>query len=331
MPTVSVIVPNFNHARYLRQRIDTILAQTYQDFELILLDDCSTDESRAILSEYASDPRIRLDFNTVNSGSTFKQWNKGVRLARGKFVWIAESDDYSDPRFLETLVSRLETDDRIALAYCRSRYVAGERCLDAFPDSFLSQTTPGQWESDFCADGPEMCRKYFYRQNAIANASAVVFRRDAYLRVGAADETFQYCGDWKMWAALSLEGKICYFSRPLNYFRLHDASVRAALERTPVHVAESLRVTVWVLHRVSLPQEALDDIRKALARSWGPAVLSFRTPVAARWQIAMQARALDPKAFRRFLGPAITTVHLKLLRHWRAALSLIRLRKYARS
>ena len=98
-----VIVPNYNHARFLRQRLDSILAQTFQDFELILLDDCSTDESRTILEEYARDPRVRLDFNEVNSGSPFKQWNKGVRFARGKYVWIAESDDYADPRLLEAL------------------------------------------------------------------------------------------------------------------------------------------------------------------------------------------------------------------------------------
>ena len=84
MPAVSVIVPNYNHARFLRKRIDSILNQTFQDFELILLDDCSTDESRSILSEYASDPRVRLELNEVNSGSPFKQWNKGIRIARGE-------------------------------------------------------------------------------------------------------------------------------------------------------------------------------------------------------------------------------------------------------
>ncbi len=84
MPTVSVIVPNYNHARFLRQRIDTILAQTFQDFELILLDDCSTDESRTILREYTSDKRVRLEFNEVNSGSPFKQWKKGLEMALRK-------------------------------------------------------------------------------------------------------------------------------------------------------------------------------------------------------------------------------------------------------
>src|SRR5215469_3050279 len=103
MPSISVIVPNYNHARFLPMRIDSILRQAFQDFELILLDDCSTDESRVILSSYANNPRVRIEFNQTNSGTPFKQWNKGVRMARGKYVWIAESDDYADAHFLEQM------------------------------------------------------------------------------------------------------------------------------------------------------------------------------------------------------------------------------------
>src|SRR5579862_3200293 len=120
MPKVSVIVPNYNHAKYLRRRVESILEQTFQDFELILLDDCSTDESRSILSSYAGDPRVKIEFNTANSGSTFKQWNRGARLANGKYLWIAESDDYADKRLLERLTEVLEADPKITFAYCRS-------------------------------------------------------------------------------------------------------------------------------------------------------------------------------------------------------------------
>src|SRR5215469_14819662 len=94
-PKVSIVVPNYNHARFLPQRLDSILGQTFQDFELILLDDSSTDDSRSILLEYGRrDPRVRIEFNEVNSRNPFKQWNKGVGLAHGQYVWIAESDDY---------------------------------------------------------------------------------------------------------------------------------------------------------------------------------------------------------------------------------------------
>src|ERR1700735_1956185 len=126
MPQVSVIVPNYNHARFLQKRIESVLRQTFQDFDLILLDDSSTDDSRSILSSYARDPRVTIEFNEANSGSTFRQWNKGVRLARGKYVWIAESDDYADERFLERLTAVLEGDAKIAFAYCRSWSVSAD-------------------------------------------------------------------------------------------------------------------------------------------------------------------------------------------------------------
>src|ERR1700691_3837398 len=126
MPKVSVVIPNYNHARFLPRRIETVLQQTFQDFEVIFLDDCSTDSSRPILSSYANNPIVRIEFNSVNSGSTFKQWNKGVGLARGEYVWIAESDDYADPRFLERLVGVLDSEPEAAFAYCRSWRVSGE-------------------------------------------------------------------------------------------------------------------------------------------------------------------------------------------------------------
>ena len=68
VPTVSIVVPNYNHGRFLAQRLSSILGQNFQDFELILLDDCSTDDSRLILSTCADDPRVRIEFNKVNSG-----------------------------------------------------------------------------------------------------------------------------------------------------------------------------------------------------------------------------------------------------------------------
>jgi glycosyltransferase involved in cell wall biosynthesis len=90
MPRVSVNIPSYNHTRPLRLRIKSVLRQTYQDLELILLDDCSTDEGRSILFEYPTDPRVRLEFNEKNSGGASKRWNKGVRQARGQYIWIAE-------------------------------------------------------------------------------------------------------------------------------------------------------------------------------------------------------------------------------------------------
>jgi glycosyltransferase involved in cell wall biosynthesis len=191
MPTVNVIVPSYNHAPFLRQRIDSVLRQTYQDFEVILMDDCSTDESRSIISEYATDPRVRIEFNEKNSGSAFKQWNKGVGLARGEYVWIAESDDYADPRLLERLVAVLDEESKVVFAYCHSRRVHDGGRLDGSVEFYTSGPERYRWAVDHTADGREECRNYLVHNNTVPNASAVVFRSALYERIGGADESLR--------------------------------------------------------------------------------------------------------------------------------------------
>ena len=103
---VSVIVPNYNYARYLPIRLESILNQTFKDFELILLDDASTDNSIQILENYRNHPNVsQLVVNKVNTGSPFQQWMKGILLARGEYIWIAEADDIADLQFLETCIN----------------------------------------------------------------------------------------------------------------------------------------------------------------------------------------------------------------------------------
>ncbi|MDE6180708.1 MAG: glycosyltransferase, partial [Phocaeicola sp.] len=112
IPTISVIVPNYNYACYLKERINSILQQTYTDYELILLDDASTDGSVKILEEYRTNPHVsHIVINKENTRSPFIQWMKGIRLARGKYIWIAEADDSAKPDFLEQCVRLAEAHD----------------------------------------------------------------------------------------------------------------------------------------------------------------------------------------------------------------------------
>jgi hypothetical protein len=315
MPKVSVIVPNYNHARFLRQRIDTILAQTFQDFDLILLDDCSTDESRSILREYASDPRVQLEFNDSNSGSTFKQWNKGVRLAQGKYIWIAESDDYSDARFLERLVPLVDEDDEVMFAYCRSRRVGENGAAEGFGDQYLDLGTE-QWASDFRMRGEVMCQKYFYRMNAVPNASSVVFRRGAYERAGGADGGLRLGGDWKLWAAMAMGGCVSYAAEPLNYFRFQASSVRAEAAASGVDVAELLEVSRWAIERVACSAKDVEKLREDRMGIWLPLLINPRTPLKLWLRVARAVLAIDPHAIRRAVRPATTAVRLKARRMW---------------
>lgn len=119
-PLVSVIIPNYCHARYLDERIQSVLNQTYTNFEVIILDDCSPDNgaSKEVIERYRSNPHIsQIVYNEQNSGSPFKQWNKGFGLAKGEFIWIAESDDSCDEVLLESLVGRLMENSNAVVAF----------------------------------------------------------------------------------------------------------------------------------------------------------------------------------------------------------------------
>jgi glycosyltransferase involved in cell wall biosynthesis len=308
----------------LPQRIESILRQTYQDFELILLDDCSIDDSRAILSQYASESRVRMQLNEVNSGSTFKQWNRGVRLARGKYVWIAESDDYADERLLETLVSRLESEPTAVLANCRSWRVSAEGHLDGFLDDYLADLDPLRWTMDFSADGREECRKYLIFGNSVQSASSVVFRREVYWQVGGADEDLVFAGDWKIWAAMALTGgTIAHVGQLLNYYRLHDTSVTARAQRLGLGTAEWLRVTRWFLEQVTPDAPVYKKLCRDLSYAWAPAVLNPRIPASVRRAILKDAKIIDPCALRKVFRPVLVGLRSAVSRRFGALVSRV--------
>jgi glycosyltransferase involved in cell wall biosynthesis len=319
MPKVSVIVPSYNHARFLRRRMESVMGQTYQDFEVVLLDDCSTDRSQSILREYAADPRVRIEFNEKNSGSTFKQWNKGVGLARGDYVWIAESDDYAEPQFLERLVARLDAEPRAVFCNCRSWRVSSDGEIIEFLDSWFADLDAEKWTADHIADGREECRKYLVRCNTIPNASSVVFRRDVYKQVGGADESLIYCGDWKLWASMALTGgAIAYVGQPLNYYRWHESSVRLQSQRLGLDAVEYLHVVRWILRRVTPTKDTREKACEKLFSIWYPAVLTNRVPLRRRWAILREAIAIDRNALRKLFWPALIALRMTIYRRYRS-------------
>src|SRR5262245_17690621 len=105
---VSIVVPNYNHARFLDERMTSLLGQTFEDFELIVVDDGSTDSSLAVITKYCSDPRVRTLFFETNSGTIFRRWNDGAAIATGEYLIFAGADDSCAPTQLETLVRTLD-------------------------------------------------------------------------------------------------------------------------------------------------------------------------------------------------------------------------------
>ena len=178
---VSVIIPNYNYARFLQQRIESVLAQTYTDYEIILLDDASTDDSVSILNHYKTNSRVaHLEINSVNTGSPFAQWQKGISLSRGKYIWIAESDDAADSSFLEKAVSVLNQYPHTSFCFL------GSNCIDEKGNEL--STDFDRWTSKQLRrphnigifDGEDYIKHNLYWRNYIYNASGVVFRKQCF-------------------------------------------------------------------------------------------------------------------------------------------------------
>jgi glycosyltransferase involved in cell wall biosynthesis len=302
MAKVSVVVTSYNHACFLRQRLDSILAQSYRDYELILLDDASTDSSSGILTEYAAHPNVTaLLINAENSGSPFIQWNLGVSRAQGDYVWIAESDDWCLPDFLESLVTILDSDPRIGIASCRSMLIDGSGA--AIGDSADDQEQvfgSARWRESFRHSGLEECRRYLTISNSIPNASAVLFRRASYEKVGGANTELQLCGDWSTWVRILLSSPdvwLAYIAEPLNRMRSHPASVRE--RRHSRRLMESFGILGEIDALVSLTPEERTAALEARCRDWSWQTLGSQLDAGVQQETLEAAQRSDPHVFAR--------------------------------
>ncbi len=244
-----MIVPNYNHVHFLPKRLESILAQTVQDFELIVLDDASTDGSAQLLQKLAQEHPMQLVINSTNSGSPFAQWKKGALLARGKYLWIAESDDYADRRFLEKLIEAMEKNPAVGLAYSQSFQVTKEGLVGNSCEEWNRTLNENRWKTDYTNAGRDEVARFLVIHNSIPNASAVLVRKDLFLRALAGTEGRRLAGDWWTWVRVLLESDIAFVAEPLNYYRMHDQSVRDTTKMVDT-CREELSVKAYICSQV---------------------------------------------------------------------------------
>lgn len=313
-PRVSVIVPNYNHAIYLRQRLDSIIKQTFTDIEIIVLDDASIDQSLAIIREYAAqDLRVRVLANTTNSGSAFRQWNRGVREAKGSYVWIAESDDYADVRFLEITVGRLDARPAAGLAFCDTYRVVGETVGNRQSDYYHLHGAD-HWLKDYDAAGVDEVRNSLYYWNTIPNASAVLFRKEVYNSIGGAPEDMVLCGDWMTWIRMLLVSDVSYVLEPLNYFRCHGGTVRGTASAVR-SLIEQYQVLQYVLEKAAITPHCRTRACNRIAAAWVCAL--FEGAAGSMWprfrDVYSMARCVDKAPLLRLMQQTLLYVPRKVL------------------
>jgi glycosyltransferase involved in cell wall biosynthesis len=247
MIEVSVIIPNYNHAPFLKQRIDTVLNQTFQGFELIILDDCSTDNSKEVIELYAGNSKIsHIIYNTANSGSPFLQWEKGITLAKGKYVWIAESDDWCEPSLLETLVEGMRKDDNCVISYCQMYYITENNNIKwQSKHNFLSEMI----------ESKAFIQDYLAVKVSIFNASMAIFKREKFKLISPEFTTFKFSGDHFFWIEIARHGKTHISGKVLNYFRKHDKDVSSKAYKSGLNFVEALNIINWMYK-----EELIDDV-----------------------------------------------------------------------
>jgi hypothetical protein len=260
---VSVVVPNFNHARFLRRRLDSIYGQSFDDLEVILLDDCSTDDSVEILREYAAkNPHnTRLVVNEANTGSPFAQWAKGMEMARGPLVWIAESDDYCDTDFLALLLAPFD-DPAVALAFTAPAYVDFEGRPIAFQFAeYTRELSLSKWQHSYIATAEQEVSEALGMRNTIPNVSAALFRRDAAVP-STRDPLWRRMkmrGDWCLYLKMLQGRKVAFVKEAVSYFTHTPENSCARLAREETYAVEfSAILSALRQCYPELPAETLD-------------------------------------------------------------------------
>lgn len=259
LPPVSVIVPNYNYESCLNDRLKSIIEQTYKDYELILLDDASTDGSVAILRDFARKTGASLTINAQNSGKVFGQWQKGLEMARGQYVWIAEADDLCATDFLETMLGHVGPET--SLVYAIPQIIDGKGNISAvdYRQNYLAYASRERWVKSHDVAGREEVISALAIVCAVPNISAVVFRRGAANKAIEEAQKYSCSGDWAFYLCLAMQGRISYCHEAIAFHRRHSDSVVAKDQNKK---GETLTAEIKIVHdfarnNFDLPAETL--------------------------------------------------------------------------
>jgi glycosyltransferase involved in cell wall biosynthesis len=207
-PRVTVLLCAYNAARYLQPAVESILAQTYRDFEFLLIDDASTDETPQRLTSF-TDPRIRILRNERNLGLT-PSLNRGLREARGELIARQDADDLSTPDRLEKQIAFLDANPSVALVGSQLRAINAAGRHEGVRDVPLTS---------------ESIHWAMLLTNPITHTAAI-FRREVFRdELGGYDERFTSCQDYDLWSRASAKHRLCNLPDRLVSYRMHAESI----------------------------------------------------------------------------------------------------------
>ena len=278
LKSVSVVVPNYNYARYLDERLSSIFGQSYPVREIVVLDDASDDSSIEKISTVSETAHRTVDLviRKTNSGNVFRQWKKGLDSIRGEHVWIAEADDSAHPDFLKRLVASLSELTAPGFAFCDSQAIdaTGAVMYESYKGYYTSDGDHGL-DADGAFDSADFLKRFLTTRNLVLNVSSVLWHadhlRNVFARIGDDAYSFTCAGDWRIYVeSCRAEGEVAYVAEPLNRHRRHTLSVTHALAK-PQHLDEIC--TVQALALASGPgdlalREQVERFQNELRVSW---------------------------------------------------------------
>lgn len=257
LPRVSVVVPNYNYGALIGDRLRQVLEQTFPVYELIVLDDASTDDSVAAIHDAVSGatPDVRVVVNTENSGSVFAQWRRGSQLTTGDLVWIAEADDIADPDFLASLTPEFRSAGTV-MAYSESRQLGADGSILAENyQAYVADIDARDWTRRYRSAGLAEIEDCLAVRNTIPNVSAVLFDagtlRGVMERVDSSE--FPTAGDWQVYVEVLQHGDLVFLPTALNGHRRHqDSVVATGLGRR--HLTEIMSMQAAIGEKFAVPE-----------------------------------------------------------------------------
>ena len=230
---VSVVVASYNHAEYLEQRMDSLINQTYQNIEILVIDDCSTDGSVEVLRKYQTHPKVKLIIREKNGGWVTVS-NQGVAMSSGEFIIFANCDDSCDPQMIEQLVKALCENPTAGISYCRSLMIDEDGVLLGNDFSVREKSFRIRCAQDVLLNRKEMSR-FLLHSCVIPNLSAALFRRECYMASGGLTSAYKVCSDWSLFLRVVENYDIFYIVQPLNEFRQHKTTIRSSTKERIVY------------------------------------------------------------------------------------------------
>lgn len=256
---ISVVVPNYNYSNYLYQRVYSILNQNYKIHELIILDDASKDNSlfyiKQIEQKISGFVNVKVVVNDINSGNAFSQWQKGINLATGDYVWVAEADDYAKKNFLNEVVSPLKKNNNIVISYADTGFIDSNGYITK--NSLVDQIDilkTNHWNASYVNKGISEINCYSYLNCTIPNVSGTIIKKGNYDEIFESAKKFHQSGDWFTYLNILNLGDISFINKTLNYYRVHGNNISQTFDKK-AHILEIQRIYKFVKEKYGIDDE----------------------------------------------------------------------------